>query len=84
MRPDADAIAGHQAQAQQRAGQSLGFALQFAVAVAQALVDADQRLMLRLARRDGVKKFAYGLLDQRCIGGAARLAVRQERDGPGR
>ena len=63
VRPDADALARLQAQAEQRAGEAVGLNLQFAVAVAAALMNADQRFVVGLAGRDGIEKRTDGLLD---------------------
>uniref|UniRef100_A9U7B9 Predicted protein n=1 Tax=Physcomitrium patens TaxID=3218 RepID=A9U7B9_PHYPA len=74
VRPDADAVALVQPQAQQRAGQAARLGVQAGIAVAQALVAADQGLAIGLAGRHVGKEIADGLLDQRHIGAALGMA----------
>ncbi|MDH6591491.1 hypothetical protein M2165_001380 [Variovorax sp. TBS-050B] len=68
VRPDAHAVAGFEAELQQRAREAVRFGLQFAVAEAQALVAAHERLAVRLPLDHVVEEVADGLLDQRDAG----------------
>ena len=76
VRPDADAVARRQAQAQQGARQAVGLGLQLAVGVAALLVRHHQRLALGVTLDHGVEQGANGLLDQRRLGGTAGVAGR--------
>ncbi|MNV11323.1 hypothetical protein D3C71_1018840 [compost metagenome] len=77
VRPDAHAVAGHEPQAQQRAGQLVRRGLQFAVGEALAFVAADEGFAFRLLLDHVVEEVADGLLDEGDVRGALGQALRQ-------
>ena len=55
-------------------GELACLALQLGIGIAPPLVAADQRFAIRLALHHAVEEDANGLLDQRRLAGATRLA----------
>ncbi len=77
VRPDAHAVALAQTAAQQGAAQTIHLALELGIAQANVLVARNQRLLQALALGHGVEKIAYGLRQQRLVGGAAGISLDQ-------
>ena len=74
LRPDADALAGFEPEAQQRDGQVVGAPLQLAIGPAHVLVPDDQRFALAEALDDPVEAGAQRFAEQRLRAAAVHVA----------
>ena len=74
LRPDADAVAGTQAEPQQAGGQAGHAGVEFGVAPAHALVGHDQGVVAAVAGGDRCQEGADGLADQRDAARAVYVA----------
>ena len=73
-RPDADPVAGLEAQRQQAGGEGIDLGLQLGPGPAQALLADDQGIALRPARGGAVEMDADGLAEQRDVRGPVHVA----------
>src|SRR5262249_47908782 len=80
-RPDADAVAGLEAEGDEAGGQRVDLLLELPVGPADVLLADDERVALGKARRDAVEILADRLADERRLAPAMHVAAVQPRHG---